>query len=101
MLIHWHHTFVQAVDVLVCKQSACRVVAGPGSGKTRVLMSRVAHLLTVGGMQPRQVMAITFTNRAAEELKDRLNDQVGHVAASDVTTGGLPCTCPRAVCASG
>lgn len=92
VLIHWHHTFVQAIDVSVCKYHACRVVAGPGSGKTRVLMSRVAHLLTVGAVQPQQVMTITFSNRAAQELKDRLKDQVGHVAAGHVTTGGLPCT---------
>ncbi len=65
-----------------------RVVAGPGSGKTRVLMARVAHLLAAGGVRPQEVMTITFSNRAAEELKDRLRGQVGAVVVAKLTTGG-------------
>mmetsp|Transcript_6118 Transcript_6118/g.17530 ORF Transcript_6118/g.17530 Transcript_6118/m.17530 type:complete len:1094 (+) Transcript_6118:147-3428(+) len=65
----------------------CRVEAGPGSGKTRVLMARVAHLLTAGGVPPHKVMTITFTNRAADELKERLKTQVGTAIAAKLTTG--------------
>lgn len=48
------------------------IVAGPGSGKTKVLTHRVAHLITAHGVRPEQCLTITFTRRAAEELRQRL-----------------------------
>ena len=53
-----------------------RIIAGAGSGKTRVLMARIVYLVKEVGIMPNRILAITFTNKATQEMKERLHAQL-------------------------
>ena len=59
------------------KDGPLLILAGAGSGKTRVLTTRIAHLIENENIDPRSILAITFTNKAAKEMKDRLENLIG------------------------
>jgi DNA helicase II / ATP-dependent DNA helicase PcrA len=71
------------------------LIAGPGAGKTRTLIHRIAHLLESEQARPDQILAVTFSVRAAGELRLRLADLLGHERARGVTAATFHSVCAR------
>src|SRR5450432_903988 len=71
------------------------ILAGPGSGKTRVIVHRVAHMLEVYDVEPSKVLAVTFTNKAARELRERLESLVGPQVGRGMAVGTFHAICAR------
>ncbi|MEN2938677.1 ATP-dependent DNA helicase Rep [Mannheimia haemolytica] len=66
-------------------KGACLVLAGAGSGKTRVIINKIAHLIAHCGYSPKQIAAVTFTNKAAREMRERVDHSIGKENSKGLT----------------
>ena len=84
----------QQIKAVTAPPGPILILAGPGSGKTRVLTQRAAYLIGELGIQPAHMMAVTFTNKAAKEMGNRIADLLGQ-HTHGMTLGTFHATCAR------
>lgn len=78
-------------EAVVHKEGPLLILAGAGSGKTSTMTHRIAHLIRQGGVSPYEILAVTFTNKAAKEMRDRVEALIGEVQGMWILTFHSAC----------
>lgn len=92
-----NNTQLQAVESMT---GPVLIVAGPGTGKTKTLTARIAHLIASGTAKPGEILALTFTNKAAEEMRARVAASVDGKLPTITTFHGYAINYWAAICSS-
>ncbi len=85
----------EQLEAVITARRAIAVIAGPGTGKTKTLVSRILHLLNERRVKPTEITAVTFTNKAAAEMRERLEKELGKRAARQVNIGTFHSLCNK------
>lgn len=92
-----HELNEKQVEAVFHKNGPILVIAGPGTGKTKVITHRIAHLIRQHKVKPESILAITFTNKAAEEMRDRVNKEIGEPHGSNIHVSTFHAFCVKAL----
>ena len=90
-----HDLNEKQIEAVIHKDGPMLVIAGPGTGKTKVITHRIAYLIRQHGIKPESILAITFTNKAAQEMRDRVNNEIGEPHGSNIKVSTFHAFCVK------
>ena len=92
-----HDLNEKQVEAVIHNNGPMLVIAGPGTGKTKVITHRIAYLIRQHGIKPESILAITFTNKAAQEMRERVNNEIGEPHGSNIKVSTFHAFCVKAL----
>ena len=90
-----HSLNTKQTEAVIHKDGPILVIAGPGTGKTKVITHRIAYLIREHRIKPHNILAITFTNKAAEEIRERVGNEIGEPHSSDIKVNTFHAFCVK------